>query len=81
MADVKESESNKEGFPTHDEIEKRAYELYLRHRAAGREDSNVGALDDWLIAEQQLIHERPIGTPLKPLKSETVLQRERAKSA
>jgi hypothetical protein len=57
MTDMKETEDTKEEvFPTHEEIEKLAYALYLTHRAAGREDSDSAALDDWLIAEQQLCY-------------------------
>jgi hypothetical protein len=37
-------------FPTHEEIEKRAYEIYLTRRYAD-------ALEDWLTAEEQLIEE------------------------
>jgi hypothetical protein len=79
MADLKE-DTKEEVFPTHEEIEKRAYELYLTHRAAGREDSYEGAVEDWLIAEQQLIHELSIRTP-SPLKNEPLLRRDRAKSS
>jgi hypothetical protein len=38
---------------THEEIEKRAYEIYLRR---GREDGRD--LDDWFAAEQELAQER-----------------------
>jgi len=37
-------------FPTHDEIETRAYEIYLTHQYAD-------ALEDWLTAEEQLRQE------------------------
>ena len=77
MTDMKETEDTKEEvFPTHEEIEKLAYALYLTHRAAGREDSDIAALDDWLIAEQQLLDERRIGCLLSPLKSETVARKQ-----
>jgi hypothetical protein len=39
-----------ESFPTHEEIEARAYEIYLTRRYAD-------ALEDWLTAEEQLIQE------------------------
>jgi hypothetical protein len=34
--------------PTHEEIEKRAYEIYLEHGEDGH------ALEDWLLAENEL---------------------------
>jgi len=49
-------ETKKDG-PTHDEIEKRAYELY-QERAVDDTDSEDGhALKDWLIAEKELEQE------------------------
>ena len=49
----REVEQEKQKFPTHDEIEKRAHELYLARGGEGGQD-----LDDWLFAEEQLRRER-----------------------
>ena len=48
MGNERELEDTKESFPTHEEIEKRAYELY---RQAGDEGT---AIEYWLIAEAEL---------------------------
>ena len=37
----------------HEEIERRAYEIYLQRGGGGGRD-----LDDWFAAEQELAHER-----------------------
>jgi hypothetical protein len=42
------SENNKK-VPTHEEIEVRAYQIYLKRR-----DGSSGELDDWLAAEAEL---------------------------
>jgi hypothetical protein len=42
-----------EQFPTHDEIQKRAHELYLKRGGQHGQD-----IEDWFIAEQQLRKER-----------------------
>jgi hypothetical protein len=58
VADAKESraESSEEdieqSFPTHDEIEKRAYQLYLER---GQDGSH--AIEDWFNAEDELRQE------------------------
>ena len=44
--------------PTHSEISRRAYELYL---AGGRRDGR--AAEDWLLAERELRAERQLGAP------------------
>jgi Protein of unknown function (DUF2934) len=41
--------NSKDEFPTHEQIEQRAYEIYLER---GGEDGQ--ALEDWLIAEEEL---------------------------
>ncbi len=46
-------EINEDQF-THEQIEKRAYEIYLRHNS---EDGR--AVEDWLIAEEELRQQRP----------------------
>jgi len=55
MVDAREVEDTKESFPTHDEIAKRAYELY---RQAGDEGT---AIEYWLIAEAELRQEHAKG--------------------
>jgi hypothetical protein len=55
MVDERELEDTKESLPTHEEIEKRAYELY---RQAGDEGT---AIEYWLIAEAVLMQEHAKG--------------------
>ena len=52
---------------THEQIEKRAYEIYLQHN--GEEGH---ALEDWLIAEQELTQERAKRESI-PLKRKTAV--------
>lgn len=53
----RESQSTEETFPTHEEIEQRAYEIYLdRGCEQGR------ALDHWFTAEEQLMREGGAGS-------------------
>ena len=47
MRDINESDVK------HEDIEKRAYEIYLQHGGGDGRD-----LDDWFAAEQELAHER-----------------------
>jgi hypothetical protein len=42
--------NSKDEFPRHEQIEQRAYEIYLER---GGEDGQ--ALEDWLIAEEELL--------------------------
>ena len=49
----------------HEEIEKRAYEIYLRR---GGEDGRD--LDDWFAAEQELAQERSQDSESEPRRSE-----------
>jgi hypothetical protein len=51
MSDIRELE-NREQHPTHNEIQKRAYELYLARGCADGQD-----IQDWHFAEQQLRNE------------------------
>jgi hypothetical protein len=55
MVDVRELEDTKESFPTHEEIDKQAYELY---RQAGEEGT---AIEYRLIAEAELRQEHAKG--------------------
>jgi hypothetical protein len=66
MARFRESEEIEEQL-THEQIEKRAYEIYLQR---GGEEGH--ALEDWLIAEEELRRERPKREPV-PLKSRTAV--------
>lgn len=45
---IRESDDG-QGRPTHEEIEVRAYQLYLKHGRLGGHD-----VEDWLEAEQEL---------------------------
>lgn len=49
----KRNEVRKERSPSHEQIQKRAHEIYLKR---GRVDGR--AWDDWLAAEQELKHGR-----------------------
>lgn len=54
MTQTKELEEINEEKLTHEQIEKRAYEIYLQ-----RNGEEGHALEDWLIAEEELMRERP----------------------
>ena len=60
MPDSRASQSNTETLPTREEIEERAYDLYLK----GGEE--LSALEYWLSAEEQLKKERAIADPTPP---------------
>jgi hypothetical protein len=53
MTQIGELEEINEEQLTHGQIEKRAYEIYLRH--SGEEGH---ALEDWLMAEEEVRQER-----------------------
>lgn len=57
MSDNRREEEQK--FPTHNEIQKRAHELYLARGDKGGQD-----IEDWLLAEEQLRreHSERVGT-------------------
>ena len=58
MTDSKELEELfKEQFPSHNEIEKRAYELYLERGEVSHAEGN------WLVAEEKLKEESADGIP------------------
>jgi hypothetical protein len=65
MPNNTEVQVNTAGLPTHDEIQKRAYDLYLK----GGE--GISALEHWLIAEEELKKERA-ATDAKQPKGKTV---------
>lgn len=60
---VEGKERAQHGWPTHDGIAKRAYELYLARGATPGH-----ALDDWLEAERQLTAEVDVPVP-RPTRS------------
>ena len=60
MPNSKDLQSNTENLPTHEEIEKRAYELYLQGGDV------FSATEHWLIAEEQLKKERATVDPTPP---------------
>lgn len=66
MTEIRESEKIKKQL-THEQIEKRAYEIYLQH---GGEEGH--ALEDWLIAEKELSQKSSKREPA-PLKSRTAV--------
>jgi hypothetical protein len=53
MTDIREPEGTEQRLPTHEEIEQRARELYLKRGGQDGQD-----LDDWLAAEAELTRER-----------------------
>jgi Protein of unknown function (DUF2934) len=67
MTQIRELEDINEEQLVHEQIEKRAYEIYLQHN--GEEGH---ALEDWLIAEQELRQEHPKRESI-PLKRKTAI--------
>ena len=67
MTQNRELEDTNEEQLTHEQIEKRAYEIYLQHN--GEEGH---ALEDWLIAEEELTRERAKSESI-PLKRKTAV--------
>ena len=67
MTQTRELEDTNEEQLTHEQIEKRAYEIYLQHN--GEEGH---ALEDWLIAEEELTRERAKRESI-PLKRKTAV--------
>jgi hypothetical protein len=57
-----DSDEGQQKFPTHQDIERRAYEIYLER---GQEDGHAD--EHWLAAEEQLLRKRGerVATPLK----------------
>jgi len=53
MTDIRDLERAKQHLPTHQEIEERAHEIYLRRGGENGQD-----VDDWLKAEAELKNER-----------------------
>jgi Protein of unknown function (DUF2934) len=53
MTDIRDLERDKQHLATHQEIEQRAHEIYLRRGGHDGRD-----LDDWLAAEEELTRER-----------------------
>ena len=67
MTQTRELQDTNEEQLTHEQIEKRAYEIYLQHN--GEEGH---ALHDWLIAEEEVTQERAKRESI-PLKRKTAV--------
>jgi hypothetical protein len=67
MADTKDLRGIKEGLPTHEQIEKRAYEIYQKKGGDGH------AEEHWLTAEQELRREQAKGHDPMPFNSNPVI--------
>lgn len=66
----------KEQFPTHEQIEQRAFEIYLER---GGEDGQ--ALEDWLTAEEELLRRQLASVAdLPPAKKRSVVAGQRGRS-
>lgn len=66
MKDIRELEETQEHLPTHQEIERRAHEIYLK-----RGGQNGRDMDDWLTAEAELTREHQMELETLELKSKT----------
>lgn len=66
MVDIRESQGINEEPPTHEQIQKRAYELYLKSGGDGN------AHEHWRIAEEELRQEPKRHNPM-PSKTDTVI--------
>lgn len=58
-----------EGFPTHKDIEIRAYEIYLEH---GQQEGHAG--EQWLAAESQLMQQRLQGIGIDAKTAEQLIE-------
>jgi hypothetical protein len=67
MTEILDSQRIKEELPTHEEIEKRAYELYLESGSDGQ------SIEHWLMAEEELLQKR--GNRREPIASYTSAKR------
>ena len=56
------TETEKEKHPSHEQIEERAYQLYL-----DRESKDGSDVEDWFEAERELESSIGLGETLKPL--------------
>ena len=66
MKDIRELGETQQHLPAHEEIERRAHELYLRR--GGQHGSDI---DDWLAAETELTRERQMESESFESKSKT----------
>jgi len=67
MTDIRDLEKGKQQhLPTHEEIEQRAHEIYLRR--GGHDGQDV---DDWLAAENELTRERQEAAESAAVRSRT----------
>jgi hypothetical protein len=62
MTILRDVQNTEKRSPSHEEIEKRAYEIYLEHGEDGHD------VDDWLLAENELKQKYASRGPI-PLKS------------
>jgi Protein of unknown function (DUF2934) len=68
--------NTKEEFPTHEQIEQRAFEIYLER---GGEDGQ--ALKDWLTAEEELLQRQTTAVAdIAPAKKKSVVAGQRGRS-
>ena len=68
--------NSKDEFPRHEQIEQRAYEIYLER---GGEDGQ--ALEDWLIAEEELLkRQRAAVADFAPPKKRSAVAGQRGRS-
>jgi len=69
MTDIRDLEKGKQQhLPTHQEIEQRAHEIYLRRGGEHGQD-----VDDWLAAETELNNEHKAATESIPARSRTAV--------
>jgi Protein of unknown function (DUF2934) len=66
MTNIRELEEAQQHLPTHEEIERRAHELYLKRGGQHGRD-----IDDWLAAEDELTREHQMESEPLGLKSKT----------
>jgi hypothetical protein len=71
MTNFRDDQGSERRSPTHEEIEKRAYEIYLEHGEEGH------ALEDWLLAENELRQKYSSRGPI-PLKSSSAAAGQRS---
>jgi len=68
MKEIRELGETQQHLPTHQEIERRAHEIYLKRGGQPGRD-----LDDWLTAEAELTREHEMESGSFGLKSKTAV--------
>jgi hypothetical protein len=76
MTNISEPQDVNEEFPTREQIESRAHEIYLKRCENGQDGH---ASEDWLTAEEQLKREHASDAAL-PLKSKSAAVGKRART-